>query len=239
MHLDFAPAEDFRGTRILRQANNLAYAYETDNKAVDADGAPNCYHPQDIGLDALANSGYPNHSWWKDVLVTDPANPSKPFVQAADEFKGYFVAMTALRHPGGVATDTSTYVDARTVPFVVIPSGFGSLPHVAKSGDVGFATHIPTGKTTAFIVGDAGGGSDAKLGEGSIAFFVALGGTNPNPRNGSGVPHGTIQYILFPGSRKPGPAIWPRTQSDIDGQVAQLLSSTPGISPDDAARLTS
>ncbi len=239
MHLNFTPTETFRGTQILRQANNLAYAYETDNKAVDADGAPNCYHPDDIGLDALANSGYPNHSWWKDVLVTDPPHPSKPFVQLAGQFKGYFVAMTALRHPGGVATDTATYVDARSVPYVVIPSGFGSLPHVAKSGDVGFATHLPTGKTTAFIVGDAGGGSDAKLGECSIALFVALGGTNPNPRNGSGVPHGTIQYILFPGSRKSGPAIWPRAQSDIDAQVAQLLASTPGISANNPAPLTS
>jgi hypothetical protein len=236
MHLDFTPTEDFRGTRILRQANNLAYAYETDNKAVDADGAPNCYHPDDIGLDALANSGYPNHSWWKDVLAGDPADRSKPFVQPAGEFKGYFVAMTALRHPGGVATDTATYVDAR---YVVIPSGFGSLANVAKSGDVGFATHIPTGKTTAFIVGDAGGGSDAKLGECSIALFVALGGTDPNPRNGAGVPRGKIQYILFSGSKKGGSAIWPRTQGDIDAQVAQLLSSTPGISPDNAAPLTS
>jgi hypothetical protein len=239
MHLDFTPVEIFRGTRILRQANNVAYAYETDDKAVDADGAPNCYYPDDIGLDKLANSGYPKFSWRKDVLAVDLAHPSKPFAQPAGQFKGYFVAMTALRHPGGVATDTATYVDARSVPFVVIPSGFDKLPHAATSGDVGFATHLPSGKTSAFIVGDAGGGDEAKLGECSIALFAALGGINPDPRNGSGVPDGKIQYILFPGSRKVGPAIWPRTQSDIDAQVTQLLSSTPGISSDDASPLTS
>lgn len=238
MRLDFRPAEVFRGARILRQASDLAYAYETDHKAVDADGAPNCYHPQDLGLDALANSGFPNHSWWKDVLVVDPHDHTRPFVQPSGEFKGFFVAMTALRHPGGVATDPATYVDARKVPYVVIPSGF-ALPHTARQGDVGFATHLASGKTTAFIVGDAGGGNDAKLGEGSIGLFAALGGTNPNPRNGAGVPAGTVQYILFAGSRQAGAAIWPRTQADIEAQVAHLLATTPGISPDDTEAATS
>ena len=230
MQLNFAPAEIFRGTQLLRQANDLAYAYETEHKAVDADGAPNAYHPSNTGLDYLANAGYPNHSWWKDVLVPDPADPSKAFVQPGGPFQGYFVAMTALRAPGGVATDPATYVDSTKVPYVVIPTGFNTLPHVAKQGDVGFATNLANGKTAAFIVADAGGGNDAKLGEGSIALFTVLGGTKPNPKNGAGVPAGKIQYILFPNSRKSGPAIWPRTQQDIDSQVAQLLANTPGIS---------
>src|SRR5256885_2278528 len=37
--LHFRPAEVFRGTPIYRQANNLAYAYETKHAAADADGA--------------------------------------------------------------------------------------------------------------------------------------------------------------------------------------------------------
>jgi hypothetical protein len=229
MNLDFTPAETFRGTQILRQASNLAYAYEINFKAVDADGAPNAYHPDDIGLDALANAGYPHTNWWKDVLVPDPANPSRAFVQPGGEFEGYFVAMTSLRSPTGNPIDPSTYVDATRFPYVVIPTGFERLPHVAKPGDVGFATHLPSGLTTTFIVGDSGGGSAAKLGEGSIALFVSLGGQNPNPRNGSGVPSGKIQYIIFPGSRKPGPAIWPRTNQDIHDQAMGLVSDTPGI----------
>src|SRR5947208_16427051 len=99
MNIDFKPAEMFRGTRILRQADNLAYAYETTNKAVDADGAPNAYHPDDIGLDALANAGYPHTNWWQDVLVQDPTHPNRPFVQPSGQFEGYFVAMTSLRSP--------------------------------------------------------------------------------------------------------------------------------------------
>lgn len=234
MIINFSPAGTFRGTQVLRQAQGLAYAYETTDKAVDADGAPNAYHPDDVsGLDALGNAGYghPHQSWWPEVLVPDPQNPSVAYVQPGGPFAGFFVAQSALRKPHGTATDPATYVDATKVPYVVIPTGFEHFPGVtsAKPGDVGYATNLANGKTTAFIVGDAGGGSTAKLGEGSIALWVALGGVNPNPRNGHGVPPGSVQYILFPGSRKPGAGLWPRTQADIDGQVAQLLTSTPGI----------
>jgi hypothetical protein len=54
MIIDFRAAEKFRGTQIYRQATNLAYAYETTFKAVDADGAPNAYNPDDTGLDRLS-----------------------------------------------------------------------------------------------------------------------------------------------------------------------------------------
>src|SRR5262245_59757347 len=230
MQIDFQPAEMFRGTRIYRQANNLAYAYETSYKAIDADGAPNAYHPDDIGLDALANSGYPHTNWWKEVLAVDPSNTSRPFVQTSGTFEGYFISKTSLAQPAGNPVDTRTYVDATRLPYVVLPTGFQSLPHVARPGDVGLATHLASGMTTTFIVADTGGGSGAKLGEASIALFVGLGGQNPNPRNGSGVPPGKIQYIIFPNSRRPGSSLWPRTNQDIHDQVTQLISNTPGIS---------
>jgi hypothetical protein len=247
MKIHFRPAEIFRGTQLYRQANNLAYAYETDHAAADADGAPNAYHPGDLhkncvrdphlGLDCLANAGYPSTSWWSDVLVPDPDQPSKAFVQPQGPFRGFLVAMTSLKKPNGNKYDTATYVDATKVPYVVIPSGFGSLPNVARQGDVGIATHLDSGKMTAFIVADAGGGSDAKLGEASIALFVALGGTNPNPRTGAGLPRGRIQYILFPGSRKPGAGIWPRTNEDIRTQAFDLAAHTPEIEPEEVPAL--
>jgi hypothetical protein len=229
MDINFRPAEKFRGTQIYRQADNLAYAYETSFKAVDADGAPNAYHPDDTGLDRLANAGYPHTNWWKDVLVPDPDHPSQAYRQPDGQFAGYLVAMTSLRSPNGDKLDPLTYVDATRFPYVVIPTGFGSLPHTAKPGDVGFATHVASGITTTLIVGDSGGGSGAKLGEGSVALFVSLGGQEPSPRNGSGVPAGKIQYIIFPGSRKAGAGLWPRTNQDIHDQAMELMSNTPGI----------
>jgi len=234
MQLDFVPAERFRGTQLFRQQSNLAYAYETDYKSIDADGAPNAYHPDDTGLDALANAGYPHSSWWKDVLVPDAERPNRAYVQKSGPFAGYFVAMTSLRNPQGNQLDPATYVDATRFPYVVLPTGFTSLPNVARPGDVGFATNLATGVTCTFIVGDSGGGVDAKLGEGSIALFTALGGQNPNPRDGSGVPRGRIQYIIFPTSRQPGVGLWPRTNHEIHDQALHLLSNIPGItsSPD-------
>jgi len=239
LQLDFEEAEDFRGTRMLRQAGNLAYAYETSHAAADADGAPNAYHPDDlgkhcrhdahVGLDCLGNAGYPNSDWWRDVLVPDPADHSTAYVQQDGATAGFFVAATALRRPGSRKTDPTTYVDATSVPYVVNPSGISALPHIGRPGDVGFATHLASGRATAFIIGDAGGGGDARLGEGSIALFAALGFPGANPRTGAGLPKDKIQYIVFPNSRRAGAAIWPRSNADIEAQVSDLLRDTPGI----------
>lgn len=239
MNINFEPAETFRGTVILRQADNLAYAYETTHAAADADGAPNAYHPGDrdkhcqndphIGLDCLGNAGYPNTTWWDDVLVPDPQHPSRAFEQPHGPFAGFFVAMTSLRRPNGDRFDPATYVDSTRVPYVVIPTGFENLPHVARQGDVGIATHLASGRMTTFIVADAGGGQDARLGEGSIALYEALGFPNANPRTGAGLPTDRIQYIIFPGSRRPGAGIWPRSNQDIHDQAMQLAANTPGI----------
>jgi hypothetical protein len=238
VELDFLRAEDFRGTRVLRQRDNLAYAFVTDHAAADADGAPNAYHPDDlgksprdphVGLDALVNAGYPDTDWWRDVLVPDRDDPDVAHRQPSGPTAGFFNAMTALRRAGGDQYDVGTYVDSTRVPYVVIPSGFDRLPNVARQGDVGFATHLASGRTTAFIVGDYGGGGDARLGEGSLALYAALGFPNVNARTGHGLPDTDVQYILFPGSRRAGSARWPRTNEDVAAQVDELLGSTPGI----------
>jgi hypothetical protein len=240
MQINFPPADIFRGTQIYKHQNNPVYAYETTHAAIDADGAPNAYHPNDLhknckhdahtGLECLANAGYPNTSWWKDVLVPDSHDVSKAFLQPSGPFQGFFVSMTKLQQPQGDQFATSTYVDATDIPYVVIPSGFNMSHYGVGMGDVGIATHLDSGLVATFIVGDYGGGSDAKLGEASIALFEKLGGQNLNPRNGAGVPPGKIQYIIFPGSRLAGAGIWPRTNADIQQQALSLASQTPGLS---------
>lgn len=232
MYSSFQSGSSFRGTQLYWLPDHSAYAYDTPHKSVDADGAPNAYHPDNIGLDYLANAGYPNTNWWKSVLVPDPDNPSRPYVQKGGEHAGYFVSMTSLRNPHGNVLHTETYVDSTHVPYIVLPTGFTDLEHVARPGDVGVAQHLTNGRSMTFIVGDTGGGSDAKLGEASIAFFIGLGGQNPNPRNGHGVPSGMIRYIVFPGSRRPGAGLWPRTNQDIHDQAEELLSHVPGLEGD-------
>jgi len=91
-----APWLTYHGVNIYRVPNFTAYFYVTSNIAIDADGAPNAYNPQNTGLDALGNAGYP-HGQWQSVLVPDPLNPTSAYVQkAGDPFPGYFVAMTSL-----------------------------------------------------------------------------------------------------------------------------------------------
>src|SRR5262249_31955684 len=44
---------DYRGAKIKKIPNSQAYFYAITRMAIDADGAPNAYHPQDKGIDAL------------------------------------------------------------------------------------------------------------------------------------------------------------------------------------------
>lgn len=68
----FEPWSEYKEDRLLSHPTEPAYVFATSHKAVDADGAPNAYHPKNKGLDYLANAGYPNKSWWRSVLVEDP-----------------------------------------------------------------------------------------------------------------------------------------------------------------------
>jgi hypothetical protein len=239
---DFQPWRDFpeakfKGTRLWRDPASGAYCYVTAHSRVDADGAPNAYHPDDLGrrrppflgLDNPANAGWPGTRWWNSVLVPDPQNPLRPYRQVSGPFRGYFVAMTSLKVRGGTATDPATYVDSTKVPYTVLPgSSFPRRAGTGAPGDVGFAWNLANGKSTAFVIGDTGGGSNARLGEGSIALFRALGGTNPDARNGSGVAPGKMRYVVFPGSRRT--LGWPADEARIDALARELLGRLGGMS---------
>ena len=229
----------YKGTEIYHHKTLGAYAYVTRHNAVDADGAPNAYHPGDVGknclkdahlgLDCPGNAGYPKTDWWDQVLVVDPANAQKPYVQPSGEFAGFFVTKTWLSDPQKAATDPGKYVDSTKVPYIVFPgSKFAVLKGTGDKGDVGFALNRDTGKSTSFIVADKGGGSDAKLGEASISFFEALGGENINARNGDGVAEGNTLFVVFPHSRKASSPIWPRTNEDVSAQVDTLMKALGG-----------
>ena len=187
--------KEYHGTRLYRLAD--AYYFMTDHMAVDADGAPNAYHPGDIGLDFLANAGYPNQSWWKDVLVADPDDSRRAYIQESGEFKGYFVAKTALTDKTKKETDPARYVDARHIPYLVFPGSFYKMKGTGGLGDIGVAVNIQLEKMAPFVVADIGP-SEAKLGEVSINLAERLSGNTVNPRTGTGAPKGDNLYILFP-----------------------------------------
>ena len=146
---------EYRGAKILRFPNSQAYFYAITRMAIDADGAPNAYHPQDKGIDALANAGFPRGNW-KAILVADPAKPDQPFVQTEGKFAGFFVSQTTLQDRSLAVTDIRRYVDSTRVPYIVFPGGFFALKGTGDFGDVGVAMNLDNGKESPFIVADAG-----------------------------------------------------------------------------------
>jgi hypothetical protein len=232
----FSKWTSYRSSTLLRHTTG-AYVFATAEVKVDADGAPNAYHPDDArldcrkgsgfkGLDCPGNAGYPKGDWW-NVLVRDPAVRSRPYVQPPGSvFPGFFVSMTSLRDGTKPATDTTSYVDARTVPYLVFPGSFSTMKGTGIVGDVGYATNTSNGKRSPFIVAETGPPS-ALLGEMSIALGSALGGTNPNPRTGAGAPKGKIVYVVFP--RSAASPRWPLTNEALTTRVDGLLSRVGGI----------
>jgi hypothetical protein len=213
----------YKSVDLFRPVGSTAYTYKTTRMALDADGAPKAYHPDNVsGLDDPANAGFP-HGGWKDVLVADPANPGRPFVQPNGPTAGFFVSMTALQGAGD-ATDPKKYVDAGQIPYLVFPGNFHKLKGTGTTGDFVMAKNLNNGRVISGLVADIGG-ADHDLGEVSLAMATGLGGNNPNPRNGKGMPPGPYRYVVFPSSHK-APK-WPLTAAQVD-QAAQALLAAAG-----------
>lgn len=218
---------DYAGTEIRQIDDGPAYTYRTAHKSLDADGSPRAYHPKaGMGLDDNLNAGYPNKGW-RGVLVVDPHDASKPYVQTDGSCAGFFLSKTSLRDRNGAATAPATYVDAETVPYIVFPGEFYAIPGSGRYGDLAMVRTADGKHETAAIVAD-GGPAKAPLGEMSLALAAALnpGGDTPNPRTGEGAPKGEIEYIVFPGSAST-PA-WPRTLGSIRSAAEGLLLSAGG-----------
>ena len=93
-------------------------------------------------------------------------------------------------------------------------------------GDIGYAINLDTGEKSAFVAADVGP-PNAKLGEISIYLGEKLGGTDPNPRTGTGSPKGEILYVVFPYSAKSHP--WPLSNLEIEEFAQSLLDKAGGF----------
>jgi hypothetical protein len=216
----------YENSTIYNIPGGKAYAYVTDFMTIDADGAPNAYHPEDTGLDLLKHAGYPHTSWWKDVLVTDPAHPDRPFVMSSGTYTGYYLSMTALSDPRKSCTDPACYVDATSVPYLVFPEQFSIIEGVGALGDIGMAINLSTGKMAPFVVADIGPGNHP-LGEVSIRLAEMLGGGKVSARTGPEKPLGRILYIVFPGTRQRHP--WPQSTESIESIASENLARIGGL----------
>jgi len=189
---DFSSVKVFevKGVTVRTDANREILFY-TSGMTIDADGAPNAYHPKDIGTDHVRNAGGPGN-WWG--IVTDTGNSDgEPVVQGAgDPFPGYYVSQTSLFDPQKRLIDPGRYVDANNVPYVVVPP---KMLTIAELGDFAVVINRNNGNVSSAIVADVGARN--RIGEGSIALAENLE-VNANPRNG-GVDSGIVT-VIFPGS---------------------------------------
>ncbi len=207
--------EPERDVPIWHLPGSAAFFYEA-GMTIDADGAPNAYHPDNTGLDDLANAGAPGN--WQG-LAKDP--DGEPYVQGPnDPFPGYYVSATALADRTKPVNDPTRYVDASKIPFIVLP---GSMAREvgARPGDFSAVINLNNGKSSYAIFGDVG--PSDRIGEGSVALAENLG-IRSDARNG-GARRG-ILFLVFPGSGNGHP----RTIEEINSETDTLLQTWGGTS---------
>jgi hypothetical protein len=200
--------EPERDIPIGRLPGSSAFFYES-GMTIDADGAPNAYHPDNTGLDDLENAGSPGH--WQG-LAKDAQG--EPYIQGPDDpFPGYYVSATALADRSKPVSDPTRYVDAARIPFVVLP-GEMARRLGARPGDFAVVFNPRNGQNSYAIFGDVG--PRDRIGEGSMALAEKLG-IRSDARNG-GARRG-ILYLVFPGSGNGRP----RSIEEIEGESQRLL----------------
>lgn len=178
-------------SRDVYKHNSSGFIMYKAKMAIDADGHPCAYGPNDSGLDYTANAGYPGN-WWG--VVTD--SQGNPIIQGpSDPCPGMYVSTTSLVNSSYPITNPLRYTNSGTVPFYVIPSALKTMGNI-QLGDAAYVYNTQNGLGSFAILADIG--PAGKLGEGSMQLAQRLG-INPNPKTG-GTSNPIIYYIIFPNS---------------------------------------
>jgi hypothetical protein len=178
---------------------------------IDADGAngqngaPAAYKTDDSGTEFLANGGMKivqgkvvcDKRWAREIVILDADNEPRVFPS------GIIASMTWYRHPGKRVDDPAAYVDAETVPYIVVPPLIVQRTAGIVRGCKARASY--RGKSVDCVVADRG--PAGKIGELSIAAARALG-MRSSPKNG-GTEAAEVLYELWPGVPAPGFTLQP------------------------------
>lgn len=171
---------------------------------IDADGAngqsngipvyaPRGFKP--VPLDNLGNAGGPGN-WYGIVTDTGEKDGTPVKQQANDPAPGAYVSATSYRWSNRARINPWAYVDAVSVPYIVLPSHWRAQSVGVVLGCKATVEDTKTGK----ILHDAGVldfGPTSKLGEASIAcaeFF----GVPSSPKTG-GTEQKRFIYRFYPG----------------------------------------
>lgn len=117
-------------SKVIATAHGFGYI---GGMAIDCDGAPNAYHPDNIGIDFNGNAGYPpkprDDGSMSKIWGLHLDARGKPVTYPTEhEFAGYFISTTALSKGG--LPPWERYVDATAVPYVALPGNM--VPRVRR-----------------------------------------------------------------------------------------------------------
>lgn len=175
-------------TNVYKLSGRNGFFFEAE-MTIDADGAPHAYHPDNIGLDYLANAGYPGN-WWG--IATNSSGT--PYIQSStDPAPGYYVSTTAIEDTRYGTSNPRRYANSEELPFMVLPA-YKAMG--ASLGDFAVIYNQRNGKYCYGIYADIG--PTNHLGEASIKAAELLN-INSNPKSGG--QSGDIIYLVFPNTR--------------------------------------
>jgi hypothetical protein len=174
--------------------------------AICADGANGqhggtpAYRIDDTGSDFLANGGMAivdgkvvcAHDWARNVVLLGADNQPKVFEG------GMIASMTWYRIPGKRADDPAAYIDAETVPYIVVPPMVVRKTYGVVRGARARVTW--SGRSVDCVVAELG--PHDRIGELSIAAARELKMPS-SPRSG-GVAKAEVMYELWPDLAAPG-----------------------------------
>ena len=201
-------SEGFTCTIVEEDDGRVHFTADAD---IDADGANGqgggaaAYMADDTGTELLANGGMKivagkvicAKTWARDVVILGTNNEPKVFPG------GVIASMTWYRIPGKAKDDPAAYVDAETVPYIVVPPLL-----VQKTVGIvrGCRARVTwKGRSVECVVADKG--PRDRVGELSIAAARALG-LPPSPRSG-GTEKPEVLYEVWPGIAAEGFSLQP------------------------------
>jgi len=212
-------AKTKRGNHIWRDEGGAGPLIYVSGMAVDGDGSPHCYHPDNKGLDRLANA-HEGDRWFGVVTKNNV-----PVVQGPnDPAPGYYVSPTTLNDPSiKDPGNPRRYVDSETIPFIAFPSRLfaaagGDVSRLGLGvnlGDYVIVYDIKSGMAVGAFFADVG--PAYKLGEASIAVAKALN-VPASPKDGGVDSPTRIAYVVFPTS-------FTQFQSSPYPQSAELIKA--------------
>ncbi|BCG01791.1 hypothetical protein PPGU19_063590 (plasmid) [Paraburkholderia sp. PGU19] len=219
---------------ILQGRGEKTFFYTTPGMEIDYDGGKGAYHlptktaqfGKPPGKDNILNASKSpkktrvpsaGERWisakWPQLVINKTTK--FPYTYTIDGDQNYCVSKTTLHdpRPGLSDRDTAKWVDAMSIPYIVLPGNFWT-EHGVVTGDLATVYNQTTGKIVHAIFADSGPRNH--VGEGSSALAKALSPHDQTP----------LTWVVYPGSvRRPA---WPVATTTINSEGQRLFRAWGG-----------